>query len=128
MDEVAEALREALEDALRGKGGWRDTYATLLQPPRHPLALREGPCSTSVSRILRRALRELGLLCRLYCRRDDAAGPAYLADCLYGGTPVAVALEVDIDPETGDVNLVGVYARAESRWPRHLLARYRPLE
>ncbi|RDD52765.1 MAG: hypothetical protein BA066_07930 [Candidatus Korarchaeota archaeon NZ13-K] len=78
-----------------------------------------------VPHALKKALREAGLMCRIFHKKKDIHGPEFLANCeTKHGIPVALELEVEHDPVDKEVNLLYVYAAGGTHWSPNRLVYY----
>lgn len=77
-----------------------------------------------IPELLREVLWRLGLDCDVYVNPE--ASPTYLLNCWRGERPyAALAFDVEVDRETGDVLLKRLHARKGALWSREELAEHR---
>jgi len=78
-----------------------------------------------VPHALKEALREAGLICRVFHKKDEIRGAEYLANCrTKDGIPMALELEVEHDPVGGDIDLLFVTVKKGAQWSQNTLVYY----
>ena len=74
---------------------------------------------------LRNLLKQAGLACNVYHKKDDVPGFEYVANCITkDGRPVALGFDIYYDYEFGKVTLLSAEAWANVRWSPSQLVYY----
>lgn len=112
VDEIDEDVFETLlEDVVIGDQDW-DEYRRLFHE--------------DIPTVLMAMFREAGFSdCKIYDLRDGVTLPEYLANCVTeDGMKVAIELDVEYDPEAGEVELLLFRAYKDSYWLPSILVYY----
>lgn len=71
-------------------------------------------------------LKEAGLNCDIYFKKDDVPGPEYIANCwTRDGKKIALGIDVEYDPEVGIVRIVFARAYSGAHYPESVLVYYK---